>query len=76
MTIVSTTTIMTPHPYFPPPTTNFLPHYSVLNPPENSYINERHSTTLDIEIEKKKYKCGKHYIYHGLLSQEWIDRRY
>ena len=42
----------------------------------SSYVNERYSTTLDIEIEKKKEKCGKYYIYHGLLSQEWIDRRY
>ena len=25
---------------------------------------------------KKKSKCGKYYMYHGQLSQEWIDRRY
>ena len=41
--------IMTPHHY---PST-FLTRFPVLNPLQ-SYINERHSTTLDIEIEKKK----------------------
>ena len=28
-----------------------------------------------IKAEKKKQKRGKYYIYHRLLSQEWIDRR-
>ena len=61
--------IMTPHPY---PTT-FLPRYLVLI---CSYINERQNATIDIEIEKNKWKCGRCYMCHGLLSQEWIDRRY
>ena len=46
--------IMTPHPY--PPTV--LPCFPILNPPKKQLQKyERHSKTLDIEIEKSK-KCG------------------
>ena len=41
--------IMTPHHY--PPT--FLPHFSILNSPEKQ-LHKKYSTTLDIEIGKKK----------------------
>ena len=45
---------MTQHPY--PPT--FLPWYPGLNPPENSYINERRSTTFYIKNEQKSKNLG------------------
>ena len=30
-----------------------LPSYPILNPPKNSYINERHSTTLKLKRQSK-----------------------
>ena len=45
---------MTQHPY--PPT--FLPCYPGLNPSENSYMNERRSTTFYIKNEQKMENLG------------------
>ena len=39
-----------------PPT--FPPRYPILNPAEKHYINERHSTTLNIEVEQKNKNLG------------------
>ena len=40
------------------------------------YIDKRHSTTLDIEMEQKSKNLENITSIMGyLLSQEWIDRR-